>query len=554
MTSPTPVALPAAYATGHEGPPCDLWLDGRRGLRWPEDGRAPTAPSEAYPDTSALERDLATRFGVGPSHVVVTAGADEALDRACRAFLATDRLAVLTDPTFAMLPRYVALQGAGRRDVPWTEGPLPADRLRDAAGEAAGLVAVVTPGNPTGLVAATDELLALARALPRMLLVVDLAYVEFADEDPTPALLGEPNVLVVRTLSKAWGLAGWRIGYALGPKPVVAALRAAGGPYPTASAGLEVARARLAGGRAHLAARVERTRRERDRLGRLLRTADLDVPPSQANFVLARGARARWLADGLAGLGIAVRDLGPVGTRLSLPAEADTFRRLWHGCRTALAPGAILLDIDGVIADVGASYREAIRLTTASFGCEVTAVQIASEKCRPGSTNDWEVTRRLLADRGCDVPLAEVTGRFEAFMDDRELWRRERLIPARRTLERLAARRPLAAVTGRPQRDAGRVLAQLGIDDLVTTTVVLEDAPAKPDPAPVRLALRRLGVRRAWLVGDTPDDMTAARRAGVIPLGVVAPGDAAPETTDRLVGAGAARVLASLDDLEDLLP
>ncbi|MBD3220219.1 aminotransferase class I/II-fold pyridoxal phosphate-dependent enzyme [bacterium] len=554
MTSPTPVPLPAAYPTGHAGPPCDLWLDGRRGLRWPEDDGPPTAPSEAYPDASALERDLAARSGVEPERVIVTAGADGALDRACRAFLAPDRRAVLTDPTFAMLPHYVALQGAGRRDVPWPEGPLPVDRLREAAGEATGLVAVVTPSNPTGLVAATDALVDLARTCPRMLLVVDLAYVEFADEDPTAALLAEPNVLVVRTLSKAWGLAGWRIGYALGPESVVAALRAAGGPYPTASAGLALARARLASGDDHLAGRLARTRRERDRLGRLLRSAGLQVPPSQANFVLARGGRAGWLADGLAGLGIAVRDLGAVGTRLSLPAEPDAFGRLWQGCRTALAPEAILLDIDGVVVDVGASYREAIRLTAASFGCEVSAAEIAREKSRPGSNNDWEVTRRLLADRGCSVSLAEVTGRFEGFMDDRQLWRREQLIPARRTLERLAARRSLAAVTGRPRRDARRVLAQLGLDDLVTTTVVLEDAPAKPDPAPVRLALRRLGVRRAWLVGDTPDDMTAARRAGVIPLGVGAPGDAPAATTGRLVSAGAARVLTSLDDLEDLLP
>jgi len=76
--------------------------------------------------------------------------------------------------------------------------------------------------------------------------------------------------------------------------------------------------------------------------------------------------------------------------------------------------------------------------------------------------------------------------------------------------------------------------------------VAMEDAPSKPNPAPVRLALERLGVRRAWMVGDTPDDMHAAAQAGVLPLAVAAPGDEAP--------AGGAWVLGQLTDLLELLP
>jgi phosphoglycolate phosphatase-like HAD superfamily hydrolase len=82
----------------------------------------------------------------------------------------------------------------------------------------------------------------------------------------------------------------------------------------------------------------------------------------------------------------------------------------------------------------------------------------------------------------------------------------------------------------------------------------MEDAPAKPDPAPLRLALQRLGRSRAWYVGDTPDDMTAARAAGLVPLGVVAPSDDPDATRTRLTAAGAARVLQDLADLEELLP
>lgn len=549
----TPRPLPAPYPLTTDGPPCDLWLDGRAGLRWPTDA-PPAVALERYPSTGGLESDLADHWGLAPDQVVVTAGADEALDRACRAFLAPDRRAVLTDPTFAMLPRYVALAGAPLQQVSWWDGPLPVDDLVRSLDGQPGLLAVVSPCNPTGLVAGADDLLALADRCPQAVVVADLAYVEFADADPTATLLTRPNILVTRTLSKAWGLAGARLGYALGPARLIDALRAAGAPYPTGAAGLALAQERLRTGHDLLVERVARTRLERSRLARLLQAGGLATPPSQANFLLARGRRAGWLADALGGLGVAVRRWDDQATRLSLPADAHDFRRLWAGCRSALAPEALLLDIDGVVADVSGSYRAAIRLTAADLGVTLSVAEVAAAKALPDSNNDWQVTCRLLRERGKDVDLDTVRSRFEALVQDGGLWRGERLIADRDLLARLARRLPLAAVTGRPRRDLERFLATNDLTTLFTTTVCLEDAPAKPSPDPVRLALRRLGVRRGWLVGDTPDDLAAARAAGVVPLGVVAPGDPVSGTTERLTAAGAARVLTSLTDLEELLP
>ncbi len=86
------------------------------------------------------------------------------------------------------------------------------------------------------------------------------------------------------------------------------------------------------------------------------------------------------------------------------------------------------------------------------------------------------------------------------------------------------------------------------------TVVTMEDAPAKPDPAPVQLALERLGVRHAWMVGDTPDDIRAARAAAVLPLGIVAPGDDPDLARTALADAGAARILATVNELLETLP
>ncbi len=269
-----------------------------------------------------------------------------------------------------------------------------------------------------------------------------------------------------------------------------------------------------------------------------------------------------WVRDAAAGLGIALRlvsgeDGVACGLRITCPGNDADFARLENALRATLAPEALLFDMDGVLADVSQSYRAAIRETAKSFGVDVPPAEIAAAKAAEGANDDWTVTQRLLAAHGVDADLAEVTGRFEALYQgsaqrpgQRET---ETLIPTRACLQELAARLPLGIVTGRPRADAARFLARAGVADLFRVTVAREDAPLKPDPAPVRLALARLGVGSAWLVGDAPDDLRAARAAGVLPLGFLPPG-AAADATGWLHQAGAARVFTALDQLKELLP
>jgi phosphoglycolate phosphatase-like HAD superfamily hydrolase len=120
-------------------------------------------------------------------------------------------------------------------------------------------------------------------------------------------------------------------------------------------------------------------------------------------------------------------------------------------------------------------------------------------------------------------------------------------------LERHARRIPLGIVTGRPRADAEWFLRDAGIGDLFRVAVCMEDAPPKPDPSPVVCALERMGVTDAWMVGDTPDDIVAARGARVVPIGIAAPGiDVGPQRL-ALERVGAARVLDRLSDVERIL-
>lgn len=502
-----------------------------------------------YPRRDALERAIAGRLGVAAEQVLVTAGADDALDRCCRLALRGGGEAVVPLPGFETLLRLI--EGAGGTIV---DG---ADDVPRAIGERTRMVVLTTPDNPSGETTGADELERVADAVREAdgpLLVVDNVYAEYTDEDPAAALIGRPEVVVVRTFSKAWGLAGCRVGYLIGTAERVAELRAIGNPYPVAGPSLAAALATLQGGEARLQRHVARVNVERERLSDRLASLGVPSSASRANFVWADfGERRAWVDAVLRSRGIRVRAFEGVSRlRISLPGDEPLYRRLEAALELALAPEAILFDMDGVLADVERSYREATIRSAASYGVTLTAEDVQRAVARGGANDDWELTRRLLAERGRDVPYDEVRARFQQVYLGEQLWRSERLTVPRAFLEGLAL--PLAVVTGRPREEARRFLESFEITDRFATVVCREDAALKPDPAPVRLALERLGVRRAWMLGDTPDDVRAATAAGAIAIGVIAPGDEAAASRRALTEAGAAVTFDSAIQLEEILP
>jgi len=229
-------------------------------------------------------------------------------------------------------------------------------------------------------------------------------------------------------------------------------------------------------------------RRQRLQLAALLGSLGFEVPPPQGNFAFARGRDGGLLRDLLAGLGIAVRAFAfdgaaggaPPGVRITVPGEDAPFDRLCAAIRAACAPEAVLLDLDGVLADVEG--------------------------------------RRALASVDEVAALAKVV--------------------------------PVGVVTGCPRRLAESVLQRHGFAAHVRAVVCAEDGPQKPDPFPLREALRRLGVERGWMLGDNDIDVRAARAAGVVPF-AIDPRDGGRAAVLREVGA--ARLLDGVGAIAALL-
>jgi histidinol-phosphate aminotransferase len=286
---------------------------------WRPPGDVTRAGLNWYPDPRPVEltAQLARHYGVDIEQILVTRGSSEAIDVLIRGVCRPDRdRIVICPPTFGMYEAYAQVQGAGIVRVPLLRDQgysLDKTTLLSARQAGSKLLFLCSPNNPTGNSFPLSDIADLAQAWRDTgLVVVDAAYVEFAETDHTRELLAShPNVVVLRTLSKAMSLAGVRCGALLGPAAVVQALSGVLPPYtfPTLCAEAVVA-ALAAANEGEWRRRTALLREERERLARGLATVAgvSRVWPSEANFVLINCEDPKALAGKARSGHILVRD------------------------------------------------------------------------------------------------------------------------------------------------------------------------------------------------------------------------------------------------------
>lgn len=272
--------------------------------------RASTAETlRDYPRVSAnaLTAALASSLGVAPEQVVAGCGSDDIIDACMRAIAAPGATLAHADPSFSMVPTFARLSGIAPIGVPLrADGAMDVDALLATQ---ANLIYVCSPNNPTGSVTPRGELLRLFDAAPGIVLL-DEAYGEFSDaHDLRAEAARRENVLVTRTFSKAWGLAGLRIGYGIGGASLVAGVTKARGPYKVNAAAERAAAAAVTQDADWMRRVAQETRVQRDRLADALRgRRGVTVWPSEGNFVFAAlAAPAASVAERFRVRGVGVR-------------------------------------------------------------------------------------------------------------------------------------------------------------------------------------------------------------------------------------------------------
>ncbi|MBI5611385.1 MAG: histidinol-phosphate transaminase [Deltaproteobacteria bacterium] len=529
-----------------------------------------------YPNYGAWHTAAARYFGVQPEQVTCTAGGDEAIKAIFEAFLLPGRPVVMPEPGFDMFALWAQVYGSPLRGVALkTDFTFDADAWFAALDGEVGLAILTTPNNPTGTLVPPAVIDATLQRVQCPVLV-DETYIEFVGSSVASWVERYPHLLVVRSFSKVYGLAGLRVGAVLAQAENIQTLRKLLPPFNVARPAIAASLAAMQ----HpdlLAEHVANIAATRAEFAAQLQGLGAEVGPLHANFVLARlGERASAVVAALAAEGILVRDRsqthpttrGCVRIGLGSPRQ---MARVVAALRKHLQPAprlrALVFDMDGPLVDTARSYRVAIVQTAqallARYGAPAAVVAQANLeaveklKRRGGLNNDWDCCHALVQELGGAVAYDQVVETFQSLYwgDDGDglIQEEEFCVPAE-LRARLRQRYATAIVTGRPRVEALRALEIAGATDTWAPDRVaaMEDGPNKPAPDGILRMLEHLGVAaaEAAYLGDSVDDMRAARAAGVRAVGVLPPQATWTDgLCERLVEAGAEWVFASVGEV-----
>ena len=276
-----------------------------------------------YPERGSLEAKVADSLGVAPAEVLLTNGVDEAIHVLCQAFLDRGDAMLLPVPTYSMYEVYGSAAEAQIDAVPaWQSASesksdavlagdgfrFPLDAMLAAIHERTRLVAIANPNSPTGMTVSRDAIIAVAERAPQAVVLVDEAYYHFYGETVLDLIGRVPNLVVARTFSKAYGLAGLRLGALIAAEETMRWLRRVVSPYSVNQIALLCLPAALED-QSYLDWYVAEVKAARAELAKWLADFGLEHWPSEANFILTRiGSEHGAFVKAMRTRGILTRD------------------------------------------------------------------------------------------------------------------------------------------------------------------------------------------------------------------------------------------------------
>jgi len=494
-----------------------------------------------YPDpqASALRGRIAAYCKAQKGSILAFNGSDEAIDLLIRVFCRPGKDSVLVlEPTYSMYKICAEANGVAVKSLGMGKGFQPdvAAVKRAAKESGAKLIFACSPNNPTGNLLDFARLAKIAKGC-NAILVVDEAYFEFAGKSFAKRARRLPNVVVLRTFSKAWALAGARLGYCITRPKIISMLQKVKMPYGVNSLSQEAAIAAF--DRLDMVKKYAReTANERTKLSNGLRALGMEVYQSDANFVLfslPEGIDAIAVQKRLASQSkILVRERARL-VRNSLRVTVCTPKENEYFLRSLLkaSADAVLFDLDSTLVDVSRSYFQAIKLTSEEISGKAVPMRLVRKvKSLPGMNNDWDATVEVLRRMGVPATRKQVVPAFQKLYigeDGKGLIRSEKPLLQMRLLGKIGKRTGI--VTGRPCIEARIAMARLGLPKSMPLVAMEDTEQGKPSPAPLLLAKKMLGAKLPVYIGDSVDDCEAARRAGcafvAIGRGKAQPGEVA---------------------------
>lgn len=521
-----------------------------------------------YPEYAKFRKKLASFLKINENEILLTNATDEAIQLVMNTFVEKGDEVIIPTPTFAMFKFYASLAEAKIKEVLYEEDlTFPTDGIISSISSKTKIVILVNPNNPTGTAILEKDILQIIQKAQdnNAIVLVDEAYYEFYGKSCLELIRKYENVIITRTFSKAYGLAGLRIGYIAANSKTMEFLEKASSPYSVNSLAVIAAKATMNDGE-YMDNYVKEVNENKSFVENELAQLGIKTYPSEANFLIANfGDLCDNIYEQLKQKDILVRNrtkdqllknclrIG-IGTKEQCGKFIKALKRI-------LREAVLLFDLDGVLVDVSSSYRLAIKETAEFFTKQkVSNDEIQKFKEQGGFNNDWDLAEAIISSRNVNVSKEEIIKRFQELylgknrkngLIDNETW----LLP-KNILQNLYRKFRLGIVTGRPKDEAFYVLQKNGVLEFFDVIITMQDYPedkAKPNPFSINLALEELGRKSAVYIGDSIDDMKAAQNAKIRAIGVMPPNTSSVRLKQLLKANGAMKILDSITEIEQVL-
>ncbi len=513
-----------------------------------------------YPDRKPLEKQIAQLNHLSKEQVLCTNGGDEAIMILMR-IIKEGVSFILPLPAFSQYTWGIkswqqdALTIAAKNDL-----SIDVDKIKQTIVNTASAVTVLTrPNNPTGEsidISLLIELINISKQNDGWIFL-DEAYIEFSNQASAANLLLErfDNLVILRTFSKAYGLAGVRLGYLLGSKRLIKAFRERCMPFNISLPSLRIATKALQDSyQLEMENYCQKIKNNRKILTDWFIDLEIKIFPSQANFLLLKlpEGQAKAVKSFMKKNKILLRIFDEKELqnclRITIPFELE---RLFFYLQQCFKPKLICMDMDGVLIDTRGSYDQCILATVEQLsGKLINLSALESLRRQGGFNNDWVLSKQLLDDLDFQFSLEEVTVIFQQLYlgenNDGLVANESSLITSSlMTIINQSHSCRFAVVTGRPRLEAksGQALINLSRLDLISLDDVQQ---GKPSPEGIQ-RLQQKYSPQSWMCGDNPDDMQAAVASNCLAIGI------GQNKIDSLYQAGADIVLKDINQLEKWL-
>ncbi len=508
-----------------------------------------------YPEYDEFVRQLSATWQIPRERILLTNGSDEGLFVISFTFIEPNEdTAITATPTFALIPHYLKLVQSRLVEIPYTpDYQYDLATIEETLDAGVKLAVFASPDNPVGALLPVETIRQWCGRYRQTLFVIDEAYAEFSGVTALPLIDEFQNLLVTRTFSKAWGLAGLRLGVVIGHPEMVQAMEKVRSPYSVNNLALQTA-SRLLGDMDKVRREAQSTMARKARIVAEVKNRGYKVVEGQGNFfMIGVGWEAREFCEFFQRRGVLLRDRsshpflrGMVRVSVGTDAEMARFLEVLDEYRSA---HVLLFDMDGTLVDTTGSFDATVAaIVQKHSGQPLDIAELNALRAEGGWNDDWDATVELLRRRGISKTYQEIGEEamrlYLQLAPQTESWL---LDPG--VLHRLKARYRLGVVTGRCRMEFDPTWKER-FADYFELVVCQDDCPGagkKPEPDLLHAAIGTLKAETGIYVGNSVDDMHAARKAGLRRVAVTTTLDAG-----ALSAAGAEAVIEDMNAIGDL--